>query len=511
MSNLSHHQLPGPGQRQLRLIDNTVPTPTEFPEAEVRQTGGASRAILSGALTLVALAVFVALFASGQVRFPDLAAAFPTDVLAILLVLDIFSRFVAQTGALDAIGLRLARATNGRSALAAMLMGLLMFGSSAVLNNLAAIFVLAPIFLTLLRAMRASAADTATFLSLMLVLCNLGGMATPMGDFPAILLMSSGLVGFTPYLLGAFPLAMSLALVVIFASSFRLERRQAKTRNAQEEARVRIHLSLMDARNRHVTPDIMRAVLLSSVFAVMVLAWALVPPTSWPFFMTAVVGVTMGAVIVGPKRTAAVVGQYDLKTLVIMGVILAAAALVSVLGVVTVIANALVASVPSGTMLLVALMVLVTIAAGLFSAGPATAAVLPIFISLSEGPLAAFGDLVGVAFAASICAGSSMFMHSATAGPTLRGEAIKAGFVDARGQGCWGATSYLGFGLLTSAAQLGLSIAWVLLAANLQQPWVLNFVPLMLLLGMGLTIARQIRGRASGLDPRRVNLPASKQ
>lgn len=197
----------------------------------------------------------------------------------------------------------------------------------------------------------------------------------------------------------------------------------------------------VDCGNRHIAPDLVRAGLLSAVFVAMVLAWALISPDAWPFFMTAVIGVAAAAVLTGPKRTAEVIGQYDLKTLIVMVVILSVAAVVSVLGVVGVIANALVAAIPNSTLLLVALMTFVTIAAGLFSAGPATAAVLPIFITLSEGPLASFGDLTGVAFAASICAGSGMFMHSATAGPTLRGEVVKAGFVDADGRANWGTMS----------------------------------------------------------------------
>lgn len=479
----------------LRLITGSDVKTTASVELapEQRSERGGPRTLIMSTLALAALAGFVALFASGQVRFTELAAAFPVDVLAILVALDIFSRFVAQTGALDAIGLKLARATKGRAAIAAALMGLLMFMTSALLNNLAAIFVLAPIFLTLLRAMRAPLGVTTMFLSLMLVLCNLGGMATPMGDFPAILLMSSGLVGFTPYLFGAFPLAFSIALVAIISYAFALQRRQAETWDPKEEARTRIHLSMMDACNRHIAPDTVRAGLLSAVFTAMVLAWAMISPDAWPFFMTAVVGVAAAAVIAGPKRSAQVVGQYDLGTLVVMVAILSVAALVSVLGVVGVVANALVDAIPNSTLLLVALMTFVTIAAGLFSAGPATAAVLPIFVTLGAGPLASFGDLTGIAFAASICAGSGMFMHSATAGPTLRGEVVKAGFVDANGRANWGALSYLGFGLLTSLVQLGLSIAWVLTAANLENAWLLNLVPLILLFGLGIMIRREYR------------------
>lgn len=429
-------------------------------------------------LPSLALVAFVGLMASGYVPFEALAKGFPLDVLAILITLDVFSLYVVQTGALDTLGLKLALATKGRTDVAAIFMGLLMFASSALLNNLAAIFIIAPVFLTLLRAMRARAEVTAAFLSLMLVLCNLGGMATPMGDFPAILLMASGIVGFTPYLLGAFPLAASLALVAIIGYSAMIRGRQAALSSPEDASRTRISLEFMRVRNRHNRPDMLRAILLGTVFTAMVLAWALVPPANWPFFMTALVGAAAATAIAGPSLSKKAIGNYDLRTTVVMAIILTVAAIVQVTGIVGTIANALVAATPDETMLLVALMAFVTVAAGLFSAGPATAAVLPIFVELSRGPLASFGDLVGIAFATSVCAGSSMLMHSATAGPALRGETLKAGFSDGNGYAVWGAGSYLKFGVLTALSQLVLSIVWILLVSKMQASWLMNLVPI---------------------------------
>lgn len=442
----------------------------------------------------LALAGFVGLVAGGYVPFMKLAGSVPLDVLAILITLDLFSLYVVQTGALDAIGLKLALATRGRADVAAIFMGLLMFVSSAMLNNLAAIFIIAPVFLTLLRAMRARVEVTAAFLSLMLVLCNLGGMATPMGDFPAILLMSSGLVGFMPYLIGAFPLAATLALTAILTYAATIRRRQAALSSPEDTSRTRISLEFMRVRNRHVRPDLTRAILLGAVFIGMVLAWALLPPSNWPFFMIALVGAAAATVIAGPRLSAEVISSYDLRTTVFMAIVLTVASIVSVTGVVETVANALVAATPDGTLLLIALMSLVAIAAGLFSAGPATAAVLPIFITLSHGPLAAYGDLVGIAFAASICAGSSMLMHSATAGPTLRGETVKAGFADERGRVVWDAGTYLKFGIVTALAQLALTIAWILLVAKMQAPWVINLLPVGLVMVLAGMIAATIGG-----------------
>jgi len=273
-----------------------------------------------------------------------------------------------------------------------------------------------------------------------------------------------------------------------FGYSATIRGQQSALSNPEDASHTRISLEFMRVRNRHVRPDVTRAILLGIVFAGMVLAWALVPPSNWPFFMTALVGAAAATLIAGPRLGAAAIGKYDLRTTVFMAIILTIAAIVSVTGIVGAVANALVTATPDETLLLVALMTLVAIAAGLFSAGPATAAVLPIFITLSRGPLATYGDLVGIAFAASICAGSSMLMHSATAGPTLRGETVKAGFTNENGHAVWGTWAYLKFGLLTALAQLVLSIAWILLVASMQAPWLINLIPLGLLLVVGGTV-----------------------
>jgi Na+/H+ antiporter NhaD/arsenite permease-like protein len=446
------------------------------------------------------LLLFLGLVALGITPVSAISAAYPVDVLAILITLDLFSIYVVQTGALDAVGLKLALLTRGRAEIAALLMGLLMFASSALLNNLAAIFVLAPVFLTLLRAMRAPPTITRTFLSLMLVLCNLGGMATPMGDFPAIMLMSSGLVGFTPYLAGAFPLAASMAMIAIlsYALSIRLER--ARIAVEGDGARTRISLSMMQIRHRHRRPDALRAIALAFVFVGMVVAWATIPPSPWPFFMTAIVGAAAATIVAGPRHSAKALKSYDLSTIVVMAAILLIAALATVSGGVGAAAAALVEAVPGGGLwLLIALMILVAIAAGLFSAGPATAAVLPVFVTLSRGPLAENEDLLGVAFAASICAGSSMFMHSATAGMALRGEAQKAGFNDASGRTTWDWANHVQWGVVTSLSQLALSIGWIVLSATSEHSWLLRLAPL------GLTVLMiGIIARAFAPGPRSV-------
>lgn len=70
------------------------------------------------------------------------------------------------------------------------------------------------------------------------------------------------------------------------------------------------------------------------------------------------------------------------------------------------------------------------IVSGIFSAGPAAAAMMPVIVNICHGPLAAQSDWIAVAYAAAICAGSSLFMWSATAGFILSGKVNGAGIED---------------------------------------------------------------------------------
>lgn len=76
----------------------------------------------------------------------------------------------------------------------------------------------------------------------------------------------------------------------------------------------------------------------------------------------------------------------------------------------------------SPKLLVMAIMMITLLVAGVFSAGPAAAAMMPVIIELCNGPLAAQSDWIAVAYAAAICAGSSLFMWSATAGFILSGK-----------------------------------------------------------------------------------------
>lgn len=107
-----------------------------------------------------------------------------------------------------------------------------------------------------------------------------------------------------------------------------------------------------------------------------------------------------------------------------------------------------------------AIMVITSLVAGVFSAGPAAAAMMPVIIEICKGPLGTQSDWIAVAYAAAICAGSSLFMWSATAGFILSGKVNAAEIEEDDGRKvCWGVGQYLQYGLVNYAIQLSIALA----------------------------------------------------
>lgn len=106
-----------------------------------------------------------------------------------------------------------------------------------------------------------------------------------------------------------------------------------------------------------------------------------------------------------------------------------------------------------------AIMVITSLVAGVFSAGPAAAAMMPVIVEICKGSLEAQADWIAVAYAAAICAGSSLFMWSATAGFILSGKVNSAEIKEEGGTKiCWGVGQYLKYGFVNFVIQLVIAL-----------------------------------------------------
>lgn len=105
-------------------------------------------------------------------------------------------------------------------------------------------------------------------------------------------------------------------------------------------------------------------------------------------------------------------------------------------------------------------MIITSIVSGIFGAGPAASAMMPVIINLCSTTFASQSDWVAIAYAASICAGSSLFLWSATAGFILSKEINSANLIDKDNDKkmTWNITDYFKYGLQNYFIQLIIAI-----------------------------------------------------
>ena len=151
--------------------------------------------------------------------------------------------------------------------------------------------------------------------------------------------------------------------------------------------------------------------------------------------------------------------KMDLKSVLTIASFLFFAEVVSETGILSVVAAYLQANIANPKFLVLAIMLITSVVAGIFSAGPAAAAMMPIIIQLCNGPLSAKSDWIAVAYAAAICAGSSLFMWSATAGFILSGKVNGAGITAADGSNTsWGVAQYMKYGFANYIIQISIAL-----------------------------------------------------
>ena len=290
------------------------------------------------------------------------------------------------------------------------------------------------------------------FFASILALSNTGGAASPVGDFPAIVIMTSGITSFLSYLTHAFPLfALTSAVLVMFWGS--------KVKKETDDGSIRA-LAVNNLKSQYKNIEIRFDVLkyLAVVFGGMFLAWSFVPQEILPPEVIAILGYVAAMVICSVNRIK-VVQNMDLKSVLTIASFLYFAQVISQTGILNAVATHLQNSIDNPKLLVMAIMVITSFVAGVFSAGPAAAAMMPVIVEICSGPLGAQSDWIAVAYAAAICAGSSLFMWSATAGFILSGKVNSAEIEDENESTVsWGVGQYLKYGLINYLIQLSIAL-----------------------------------------------------
>lgn len=374
------------------------------------------------------------------------------DVLVILIIMELFTNLIAETGIMQLLAIKIAELSKGRKRMCLMMFGGMMFLFSSCLNNITAVMMILPIVFVLLKTLEVDKKYVYIFFATLLALSNTGGAASPVGDFPAIVIMTSGITSFISYLTHAFPLFALTSVVLILVCG-------ACVKKEVDDGAVR-KLAVLNLKSQYKNTVIRFDVLkwLGIIFGGMFLSWSVVPQNILPPEIIAILGYAVAMVACSVKKVK-VRQDMELKSVLTIGSFLFFAQVISKTGVLNIVAMYLQNNIANPKFLVMVIMIITSLVAGIFSAGPAAAAMMPIIIQICNGPLSVHSDWIAVAYAAAICAGSSLFMWSATAGFILSGRVNGVHIVETSGETIsWGVGQYLKFGFVNYIIQISIAL-----------------------------------------------------
>ena len=416
------------------------------PKTQTAKHDNASSYVLI--MSIFVISVMIAL--RMNISIQAVMGGYQYNVLVILIAMELFTNLIVETGIMQFLATKLALRSHGNKRAILVLFGAMMFVISAFLNNITAVMVILPVIFVLLKAIDLDKRYTCIFFANLLAISNTGGASSPIGDFPAIVIMTSGITTFSDYLFRAMPIFLCTTAALIAFWVFRSH--QNENRDSQELA-----VGLLSARHKHIKVDKKTLIPLSVILGLMFLAWSFVPQHIFPPEAVAIFGYTIAAGICAVQGRKIKI-SIDFKAVLTISAFLFLASIISATGLLGELAVFLQTQVSDPRHLLIALMVITSIVSGLFSAGPAAAAMMPVIVNLCNTTLTAHSHWVAIAYAAAICAGSSLFMWSATAGFILSNKVEEAGL-----EYNWGIGSYLKYGFINYTIQMVIAISAIVL------------------------------------------------
>lgn len=395
----------------------------------------------------------------GGPRTHAIFAAVPWDVLVILVTLGALSRLLAEARLFERVAVIVARASRGDPRRLYVVVALAMYFVSGVVNNLTALLLVLPVVLLLLKLLAPSQRYLTWSVGLMLVACNLGGAATPIGDFPAILLLGAGRMSFGAYLSRA-SVSTFLALLCVIGL-LRVLVRPASTL-PRDPLTVRLTLRVVEAMHRGVRLDRRLAIPAFALLGAMLLGWSVLPASLGVSpDLVAWLGAAMALALVGVAGEKIARSSLEAETVLFLLALFVMVGAVRATGVFEDAGRVLLTLPIDRRLRLVVFLTLAAVITGLFSAGPSMAALLEVADVLArELP----PDAVYVGLALSVCAGSSLFLTAATSGPLAQSLVERADVRDASGRRLvFGFREFVPVGLVSFSTILAIGIAQALL------------------------------------------------
>lgn len=407
-----------------------------------------------GGYLLIALVYFFSVILAfiTDVSLSEVMSNYQFNVLIILIVMELFTNLVSMTGIMEVLSIKISKKSKGNKKVILVLFGLLMFIISAFLNNITAVLMILPIIFVLLKTIGIDKKYLNIFFAVILALSNTGGASSPIGDFPAMVIMSSGITSFLGYFLKAFPFFLITSFLLI--SWWLLKIKDDKKNYGKKQ----LAIDILQSKYKHllIKKDILIGLII--IFLLMFFAWSFIPISILPPEIIAVLGYVLAVLFCTIKKVK-IVQNVDFKPILTISSFLFLAGIVSLTGVLNEFVNYLQINISNPRVLLIVIMIITSMVSGIFGAGPASTTMMPIVINLCESTFSAQVDWIVIAYAASICAGSSLFMWSATAGFILSEKINEAEFSDElNNKLMWNISDYFKYGIQNYLIQIIMAI-----------------------------------------------------
>jgi Na+/H+ antiporter NhaD/arsenite permease-like protein len=417
--------------------------------------------VVLGGAALAAMAASTMRVATVAQLFADV----PWDVLLILVALGLYAEQLAESRLFGLASVQVTRLARARPVAVTVLFSFATYVVSGVVNNITALLVVLPVLLSVFALIGVSARYATWTLGLLLVACNLGGAATPIGDFPAVLLLGRGTLSFGQYLAGAaLPTFVAVVLLVALVVVLVRPARDVVTSPLTQ----RLTLATLSSLYRNVRLDWKALGPAAIAMVLMLLGW-LVAPASWGLSPELVCWLGTGlALLARPGAAERILrSRVDVESALFLLALFIMVAAVRRTGLFTEVALSLTRLPVPPMAQVVVFLVVAAISTGLFSAGPSMAALLEVADVLSKRHPA---EPIYIGLALSVCAGSSLFLTAATSGPLTQSLVERSGLKDpAGGRIRFGFAQFVPVGLLGFAVILLVNVVrtlWVLSAKS---------------------------------------------
>jgi Na+/H+ antiporter NhaD/arsenite permease-like protein len=369
----------------------------------------------------------VSLLGTGTTR--QVMSEVPWEVLIILVGLGLLSELFVSSQLFGILAVRAARWSRARPKRLLVYFAVGMYLVSGLVNNLTALVLVLPVLLILLKLMGVHQRYVSWTLGVLLVACNLGGAATPIGDFPAILLLSSGRMQFGEYLRYAAPPTLLALILLLGVVVLVIQPQQGIERNAIS---AKLSVEIMQRMYRNVRLERRRFLPPACLLALMLAGWTLLPQDSGVTAeLVCWLGVAAALLISTQLGERLIRTRVDIESVFFLLSLFVMVGAVRRTGLFGSIAQTLTALPMTPRSQLFVFLILSGLLTGIFSAGPSMAGLLEVAHSLARHLPP---HVVYVGLALSVCAGSSLLLTAATSGPMAQAITERAELQDSEGR-----------------------------------------------------------------------------